>query len=64
MGQGQMISHGMTQKTLLSGTQDDIKQRGSKSQGNKVLVYSKKHDEEQFHLSMHPKFPHYKHIGE
>ena len=64
MGEDQIISHGMTQKTLMSGTQDDIKQRGSQLRGNRVLVYSKKHDEEQFHLSMHPKFPHYKHIGE
>ena len=43
-----MISHGMTQKTLMSGIQDDIKQRGFQLQHNRVLVYSKKHHEEHF----------------
>ena len=43
-----MISHGMTQKTLMSGIQDDIKQRGFQLQRNRVLVYSKKHGEEHF----------------
>ena len=43
-----MISHGMTQKTLMSGIQDDVKQRGSQLRHNRVLVYSQKHDEEHF----------------
>lgn len=34
-----MISHGMTQKALMSGIQDDIKQMVSQLGGNKVLVY-------------------------
>ena len=32
----------------MSGIQDDIKQRSSQLQGNRVSVYSKKHDEERF----------------
>ena len=43
-----MISHEMTQKILMSGIQDDIKQRVSQLRGNRILVYSKKHDEERF----------------
>ena len=35
-----MFSHEMTQKALISHIQDDIKQRGSQLQGNRVLVYS------------------------
>ena len=35
MGEDQVISHGMNQKALKSGIQDDIKQRGSQ----RVLSY-------------------------
>ena len=56
-----MISYEMTEKTLMSGIQDDIKQRGSQLRGNRVLVSSKKHDEERFpkvSAFYAPKIPH------